>query len=127
VSDTDTAGGADCPMLDCRDALTLVVLDPDGTPADRSFGGWVEAGGVRTTFSCFGGEPFDGGFCNANMVTLYVYASTFDVYVDQGDDAPYWSGDVTPVWDAPYDSPECGHYCWLAEDTVQLDPCDPCG
>jgi hypothetical protein len=124
---SDTA--SPCPGLDCVDSLTLTVLNPDGTAAER-FGGWAAgADGAQVRFAC-GDTPLTdpGARCLGDgRVEVLLYGETVEVYVDQGDDAPYFTGTVTPVWEAPYDSEECGHYCYLSEASVTLDPCEGCG
>jgi hypothetical protein len=40
---------------------------------------------------------------------------------------PVTGGTIVPSWDAPYDSEECGHSCYLAEESVTLEACDGCG
>lgn len=125
----DTALGDECPQLDCRDRLTLVVLDPDGSPAD-SYSGTVSTPQLDAVeFSCPSeADSFPGGYCDdGGEVATYIYGLTVEVSVSAGIDAPSFTGEITPVWTAPYDSPDCGHYCYMAEETIQLEPCDGCG
>jgi hypothetical protein len=128
-SSAPTASDPACPGLDCVDSLTLTVLDPSGAPAER-FGGWAAVGdGARISFVC-GDTPLTdpGARCrDEGRVELNLYGDVVDVYVDQGDDAPNFQGSIAPTWEAPYDSEECGHYCYLSEVSVTLDPCDGCG
>lgn len=119
--------GAECPMLDCRDTLSVTVLAVDGAPSD-AFNYRATADGVSISGTCT--EPAsqpDATCLGDGRVDLYLYGATVELGVDEGDDAPYWSGTLTPAWEAPYDSEQCGHYCYLAEETVQLEPCDGCG
>lgn len=127
--DSGTAVGDSCPQLDCRDRLTLTVLDPDGDPADTYSGSVTTPQLDEVVFSCpSDADSFPGGYCDDDgEVATYIYGLTVEVNVSAGDDAPSFSGELTPVWEAPYDSPECGHYCYMAEETVQLVPCDGCG
>ena len=125
----DTSQVNTCPGLDCADALTLTVLDPDGAAAVQFSGHVTRTDGTLLSFSC-GDAPVtdDGAVClGSGQVQLMVYGEVLDVYIDQGDDAPFFSGTITPAWDAPYDSEECGHYCYIAEESVSLVPCDDCG
>ena len=127
----ETGGGQEpCPALDCRDALTLHVLDTDGLPLDAFTGSLQTDGGDTIHFSCDATpSEFSGGACGGDgTVTLYSYASTYTGEIDVGiDDGPTWAGELTPEWTAPYDSPECGQTCDVAEESVQLVPCVDCG
>jgi len=131
-TETDsTAGGTaePCPGMDCPDELTLQIRSPDGSPSD-AFGGWAELqDGTRSSFACGDTvEAFDGGRCLGDgSVALNLHGSTVMVWVDEGDDGPWFSGELTPTWDAPWDSEACGHYCYIAEETITLEPCDGCG
>ena len=118
-----------CPGLDCRDAISLFMLDPAGAPA-LSFSGTVTvADSAPIAFTCTGTQSwFDEGICNEDgSVTFWLYGETLTVSVAEGEDAPYFSGDITPTWTAPYDSDECGHYCYIAQESVQLVACEGCG
>lgn len=123
-ANSDTSLGDQCPQLDCRDRLTLLVLNPDGSPAD-SFSGTVTTPQLDAVeFSCPSeADSFPGGYCDdVGEVATYVYGLTVEASVSAGLDAPSFNGELTPVWTAPYDSPDCGHYCYLAEETIQLVP-----
>lgn len=125
-SPPDDSSGA-CPMLDCRDTLSVTVLAVDGSPSD-AFNYRANADGVAISGSCNGpASQADANCLGDGRVELYLYGTSVELAVDEGDDAPYWSGTLTPTWAAPYDSDACGHYCYLAEETVQLEPCDGCG
>ena len=118
-----------CAELDCRDAISIFVLDVDGSPA-LSFSGTVTlADATPIDFACSGTQSwFDEGICNEDgSVTLWVYGETLTVSLAKGEDAHYFSGDSAPAWTAPYDSQECGHYCYIAQETVQLVACEGCG
>ena len=126
---TDGGAASACPELDCRDQLTLTVLGVDGSPSGFLEGALSPPDASPIPFWC-GAElrDFEGGQClGGGQVGLWVYGERFGLWVDEGDDAPWWSGTLAPTWDAPYDSPECGHYCWRAAETVTLLPCDGCG
>lgn len=128
-TDTTDSGTDACPGLDCRDQLDLLVLGVDGSPSD-GFGGtlsWTDADPVA--FNCWDDtSAFDGGMCLGDGgVRFWTYAASYALSVFEGDDAPWWAGTLTPSWTAPYDSEECGHYCWMAEEVVQLEPCEGCG
>lgn len=119
-----------CAEMDCQDALTLRVLDTDGMPLSAFTGALQADGGDPVHFSCDATPAaFSGGICGGDgTVTLFSYGSTYTGEIDIGiDDGPYWAGEFTPAWTAPYDSPECGHYCYIADESVQLVPCDSCG
>lgn len=124
-SDTMTA----CPGLDCRDAVTLTVLDPAGSPMTWFEGNFLTGAADEIEFSCgWTSSSFDGGVCEGQgVVTLFTYTPTLSGWLDGGDDAPSWAGTITPEWTAPYDSEDCGHYCYLAQQEITLDPCDGCG
>lgn len=118
-----------CAELDCRDAISIFVLAVDGSPA-LSFAGTVTPPEAEPiAFTCTGTQSwFDEGICNEDgSVTLWVYGESLTVSVAIGDDAPYFSGDIAPTWTAPYDSEECGHYCYIAQEIVVLLPCEGCG
>jgi hypothetical protein len=117
-----------CPELDCRDMLTLTVLDVSGSPSDGFSGTLTPPDASPISFQCWGESSFEGGMClGSGQVVLFAYAESFSLWIDEGDDAPYFTGTLTPSWQAPYDSEECGHYCWIAEESVQLEPCKDCG
>lgn len=127
--DSDSNPVTECPGLDCRDAISIFVLGVDGSPA-LSFAGTVTPPDSEPIdFTCTGTQSwFDEGICNEDgSVTLWVYAESLGVNLAIGEDAPYFSGDIAPAWTAPYDSEECGHYCYIALETVQLEPCEGCG
>jgi hypothetical protein len=116
--------GPACPGLDCVDTLTLTVLNPDGSPADRFSGSASGPDGVEVAFACDDSASADADpRCRGEgRVELLLYGASVQVHVDQGDDAPSFDGAVEPAWEAPYDSEECGHYCYLAEASVTLVP-----
>lgn len=120
TSEDDT--GDTCPGLDCRDSLTVTFLDPSGTPTGSFFGDAQVDGVGVATFNCNdASSTFEGGLClGEGRLELWVYAAVVSFAVFTGDDAPEFRGDVTPAWTAPYDSEECGHYCYIAEETAQL-------
>ncbi len=123
-------GTEPCPMLDCRDTLSLTVLRVDGSPAlDFEYRVQPPDGGALVSGSCNaeGASSADALCYGDGRVDVFVYGETLEVSVSEGDDAPYWSGTLTPVWTAPYDSEACGHYCYLTSETVQLVPCEGCG
>jgi hypothetical protein len=116
--------GPECPGLDCIDSLTLTVLDPSGARVER-FGGWASvADGAEIAFSCGDTPVTDAGArcLGEGRVELVLYGDTVTLHVDQGDGGATFDGSVEPVWEAPYDSEECGHYCYLSEATVTLAP-----
>lgn len=128
ASVNDDSAPDPCPMLDCRDTLSLTVLGVDGGPS-LWFSYNVDAGGTTLSGIC-GASPDtqpDAICYGDGRVDLHVYSESLDVLVAEGDDAPYWSGTLTPSWTAPYDSEECGHYCYIADETIQLLPCEGCG
>ena len=121
--------GTVCPGMACPDELTLSVISPDGNASTR-FAGWARlTDGTETNFSCGSEvESFDDGRCLGDgRVALYLYGETIELWVDEGDDAPWFSGTISPAWDAPWDSDECGHYCYIAAESVTLLPCENCG
>ncbi len=128
LGDKDSGVPVECPGLDCRDELTLTILSPDGSPSDGFTGNATIEGGAAS-FSCFGSASTqERAACGEDgVLRLYLYATTVYLGVAEGDDAPYWSGELTPSWTAPYDSDECGHYCYLAEERITLLPCEGCG
>ncbi len=130
AGDDSTKGVDPCPMLDCRDTLSLSVLGVDGSPA-TSFEFRIQPpDGASLISGTCGGDPVsnpDATCYGDGRVDVYTYGETLEVAVSEGDDAPYWSGILTPAWTAPYDSEACGHYCYLAAETVQLVPCEGCG
>ena len=122
--------GDACPMLDCRDTLTLTVLGVNGAPSDWFTFNVTATVSTETSSGSCGSEPHsqEGATCYGDgRVDVYLYGESVELFVAEGDDAPYWFGTLTPTWTAPYDSDECGHYCYLAEETVQLLPCEGCG
>lgn len=126
----ETGDSADaCVQIDCRDALTLEVLGVDGGPSEGFGGQLTDAEGLGIQFSCWTqDESFEGGYCRGEgRVELWTHSASYQADLYEGDDAPWFSGRLEPSWTAPYDSEECGHYCWLAEETVQLEPCEGCG
>lgn len=129
VDSSDRESAEPCAGLACPDEITLRILSPDGRPS-VAFGGWAEVpDGTAVSFTC-GSTPeaFDGGRCLGDgAVALNLYGSPVTVWVDEGDDAPWFSGQVSPAWDAPWDSETCEHYCYIAEETITLEPCDGCG
>lgn len=125
----DDSGPTACVELDCRDTLTLNIVSTTGRPSGWFAGTLSPPDASPVSFVC-GAEAstFDGGVCNGDgSVSLWVYAESFSLSVDEGDDAAYYYGAVTPAWTAPYDSEACGHYCYVAEETVELVPCEMCG
>ena len=125
----DTGIGAACPMLDCQDALTVTVLNDGGTPESSFSGTATPSEGDPVAFSCDAGVGSGAGFhcLSGGQVELNVHGETVELSVSEGPDGASWSGTLTPEWDSPYDSPECGHYCDLAEETVELEGCGDCG
>lgn len=125
----DLDGASDCPGLDCRDELTLQVFSPDGSPSTSFAGALTPPDADPIALACHApGDSFDGGYCDGDgKVRIWTYAESYALTVYEGMDAPYWSGTITPAWTAPYDSDECGHYCWIAEEAVLLEPCEGCG
>ena len=123
------SGGDLCPMLDCRDALSLTILSPDGEPsAWFDVSAYVDGVAVGSWMCGSTGESFEGATCYGDgRVDLYLYAEVLEIHASEGADAPSWSGSLSPAWTAPYDSEACGHYCWLADETIELEPCDGCG
>jgi hypothetical protein len=49
------------------------------------------------------------------------------VSIFEGPDGASFGGTIVPSWEAPYNSDECGHFFYLAEETVTLEACDGCG
>ena len=113
--------GEPCPGLDCQDALTLTVTDPDTAPV-TAFHGWLDAGQGQVTFDC----TTQGG-CADGVLTLHEFALTLGLRIEDDEMTLAWEGELTPPWEAPYDTEECGHYCWMVDVAVALEPCDDCG
>lgn len=92
-------------------------------------GNFLTTAGAEIEFSCgWTSSTFADGTCEGQgVVTLHTYTPSLSGWLDGGDDAPSWSGTITPEWTAPYDSEACGHYCYLAEEEITLDPCVGCG
>lgn len=129
TKDSGDSGMTACLGMECRDAMTLTVLGVNGEPEQSFSGTATPAQGEAVSFVCEGGTGSGLGYsCQADgVVQLYVYADVVTVYVSQGPDGASWSGDLRPEWDAPYDSEQCGHYCYLTDASVTLEPCGDCG
>ncbi len=107
-----------CPGLDCVDSITLRAMDPAGVVLAVR-GSIGEEATTAVTFDCTTTPSGEG--CNSDgSVTVYVYARTVQVNVDNASGTLGYHGELDPMWDAPYDSEACGHYCYESDVDVVL-------
>lgn len=115
---------APCPGLDCIDTLTLRAMDSAGAvvPVRGTIGD--EDGANTQTFDCTSSATESGAAqCRSDgSADLYAYGRTLRVNIDTADGALGFHGTLSPAWEAPWDSEECGHYCYLATLDVALAP-----
>lgn len=121
----DSAGTAPCPALDCRDALTLRLVDETGAPVTAFVATWDDGAGFAGELDCASGTGGSGSaYCVDGTLTLFFYGPTVQVEVVDAACTHAVSTTVEAAWEAPYDSEDCGHYCWIGDETLTLEPVD---
>lgn len=120
--------GDACPGLDCRDQLTLSFTNALGEPTSDFELTLYESRSIVGTLSCPSNTgDLPNATCLEGGAALYVYAESVEILVsDTLVSGAGYAGFITPAWEAPYDSEECGHYCYLAEERVQFEGCMDC-
>ena len=116
-----------CPMLDCRDEVTASVRYEAGGTTSAFTLSATFGDGVPQEATCPGAEVAFG-YCDAERFHLWTAERTFHLTVVDTACTAMFAEDVSPAYTQPYDSPECGHYCDVAELSVVLEPADfDCG